>query len=172
MKNISVIELCINDEKDLYNKFTVSANNTSNKKINDKIIDYLMAETENTPIHDPLVISVKLFNKTDIEISRIEKMIKENITEKINSINKTLRRLRIYAIICTLIGMFLIGTIQFMHAVESRYPLNEFIIVMSWVFMWKAVEFMFFDKIKLRRDKRFFLKIYNAEIERNQDFQK
>ena len=167
MENIPTIELCINDEKDLYNKFTILGKDkpdASNAKINNDIIDYLMAETEKAPVHSSLVIAIKLQKEIVVGIDNIEKLIKESVIERISLINKTLRRFRIFAIISALIGMFLIGTTQFTHIIERRYSLNEFVIVMSWVFMWKAVELMFFDKMKYGRDKGLLLKIYISKI--------
>ena len=167
MRNKSIIELYINDEKDLYNKFTVSGKNKPpalHTKINDEIIDLIIAETENTPNKNSLAITINLCCQMNSEINAIEKMIKENIARRIDSINWTFKKYNIFIVISAFIGMFLIGVTQFLEVTERRFPLKEFIVVMSWVFMWKAVELIFFDKMKLRRKKRILLKIYHSEI--------
>jgi hypothetical protein len=62
------------------------------------------------------------------------------------------------------VGMALIGSTQIFTIASRRYSLNEFIIVMSWVFMWKAVELIFFERGKLIKEKAVLLKIFFAEI--------
>ncbi|AEF85768.1 hypothetical protein TREPR_3686 [Treponema primitia ZAS-2] len=168
--NKTKIKLCINNDMELYNHFTISINedksisNNGNGKINNEIIDYLIIETGNVPLKNSLIIAMETFKKINETIEFIEKLIKENIKEKLYIINKRIRNINRNSFILILIGMVLIGITQIFQIMERRYSLNEFVIVMSWVFMWKAVELIFFERVKLMKEKAILLKIFYSEI--------
>ena len=61
-------------------------------------------------------------------------------------------------------GMIIIGLTQIIPFIEKRYSLNELLIVMSWVFMWTAIDLIFFKRIELLREKKKYIKMYFSEI--------
>ena len=164
-KNKSFVELCINKEADLFNCFSMFGNSfTNNTKINDKIMDYIEAETRSIDIRDALIISVKIVDEIKYDLNFIEKLIKEYAERKILMLNKKIHKLNIHSFILAFIGMMLIGITHILRILEKRYSINEFIIVMSWVFMWKAVDLMVFDKTGILKEKGVLMKIYYSEI--------
>jgi hypothetical protein len=164
----TLIDLCINNENELYNHFSklnnviISKSNTI--KISNEIIEYLMAETEKIDQKDSLKIRIKVLEKQNIDIELIEKLIKENIKEKLSNLNKKIKRTNRISFILIFIGMILVGITQMFQFFEKRYSFNEFIVVMGWVFMWKAIELLFFERFKLIKEKRILMKIYFSEI--------
>jgi hypothetical protein len=168
--NKTKIKLCLNNNTELYNHFTISIKENQNfennlsGKINNNIIDYLIIETENISTNNSLIIAIEKFEKINETIEFIEKLIKENIKGKLYNIDKRIRKISRNSFILILIGMFLIGITQIFKIIERRYSFNEFVIVMSWVFMWKAVELIFFERIKLIKEKAILLKIFYSEV--------
>ena len=155
-KDKSYIELYINNEADLFNKYSIykkDAIMNNNLKINSEIIDYLINETKIMPIKNVLGINVKIAEKINCDTGSINKLIKDNIYEKITIIDRKIKKININSFILAWIGMMLIGITHIFHFFEQGYPLNEFIIVMSWVFMWKAVDLMFFERAELMKEK-------------------
>ena len=167
-KDKTKIELCINNETELYNHFSITntknAPEHTNAKINNEIINYLMEETKKIPRYNSLVIGIKTPDGSNFEIDFVKKLIKENIHEKLMIIDKKRRTINKKAFILTFIGMILIVAIHIFHFFESLYFLNEFIIVMSWVFMWKATELFFFKRAKRVREAIILMKIYFSEM--------
>ena len=164
-KNKSVINLYINNEIDLYNKYSYLNNDINNNPIiNNDIIDYLTGETENISFKNSLLISIKTVNTIFLNSDIIEKLIKENIYKKLSIINRRIKRLNVYSVVLALIGMLLIGITQISEFLTKEFPVREFIIVMSWVFMWKAVDIIFFEKTGILKSKRVLMKIYFSEI--------
>jgi len=166
--NKTKIEICLNNEMELYNRFSIldgeDVIKNENIKINNEIVDYIIMETEKIPKKNAVVINIKILNKTNDKIKIIEKLLKENINEKTMKIINQIKILNRNAWILLCIGLLLIGITQIFNISEKRYSINEFIIVMSWVFMWKAVEIFFFERIKLVKEKLKLLKIYYSEI--------
>ena len=158
------IILCINNFMELYNHFSITGNGNTIEtgKINNEIIDYLKIETKNIPKGNGLIISIKTGENEKIKL--IENLIKKNIKEQINRINEKIKKAHRNSFILAIIGIILIGTTQIFQIFEKRYSLNEFIMVMSWVFMWKAVEIFFFERVKLVKELRVLFKIYLSEI--------
>ena len=164
-KDKYIIELCIENEKDLYNNFSYLNNKYSdNVKINSDIIEYLIDEAENMPLKHSLMVSIKTTNAITQNVDFIEKIIKENIRCKLLIINKRIRRSNIHSLILALIGMFLIGITHIFGFITKQYSINEFIIVMSWVFMWKAVDLIFFEKAGMLKNRIVLAKIYFSEL--------
>jgi sRNA-binding carbon storage regulator CsrA len=164
----TLIDLCINSENELYNHFSKLDNviiaKADNAKINNEIIEYLIMETEKIDQRDSLKIGVKAPEKQDVAVEQIERLIKENINEKLSSLNGKIRRTNSIAFILIFIGMALVGVTQIFQVFENRYSFNEFIIVMGWVFMWKAIELLIFDRFKLIKEKAILMKIYYSKI--------
>jgi hypothetical protein len=166
--NRNIIELCINNGNELYNHFSRLNNQNiqknNNSKINNEIIDYLIKETEKFNQGNGIKIILRILEKQNIDINFVEKIIKENIDDKLTILNKKIKRTNKISLILIIIGMILIGITQVFQFFEKRYSFNELIIVMSWVFMWKAIELIFFERFKLMKEKRILIKIYYSEI--------
>ena len=164
-KDKYIVELCIESEKDFYNNFSYLSNRYNNNvKINSDIIEYLINETENMPLKHSLMISIKTSNLIIQNIDFIIKMIKENIYYKLSIINSRIKRLNVHSVILALIGMLLIGMTHIFGFITKQYSINEFIIVISWVFMWKAVDLIFFEKAGMLKKRKILAKIYFSEI--------
>ena len=166
-KDKSIVELYINNETDLFNKYSICKKDgiiNGNSKINNDIIEYLINETKMIPNKNRLKICFKIINEINYDSDFVNKMIKNNIFEKIVIIDKKIKKININSFVFAWIGMIFIGITQILQFIERRYPLNEFIIVMSWVFMWKAVDLMFFERAELMKEKGILLKIFFSEI--------
>ena len=165
-KNKYVIELCINSEIDLFNCYTFLFNEIKNEniKINEKIIDLLLEEVKDMPIGNSLIINVKLSDTVNCDINIIDKLIKDSIHSKIVTIRKKIKRLNLFSAFLAFFGMMLIGLTQVLNFFNKRFSINEFIIVMSWVFMWTAVDKFFFERPKLVKKMRKLLRIFYSEI--------
>ena len=164
-KSKSIIELCINSNDDFYNHFSTINNgnilNDPNLKISDEVVNYLIEEVKSIPKKNSIIINFKLTNKVNCEIEVIKNILKNNISCRILSTNNLIKKINISSIFMIFIGILLIGITQFIHKTHS---FNELIVVMSWVFMWKAIDFMFFEKSKLRRELFILKKIYFSSI--------
>jgi hypothetical protein len=172
MKDIiakSLIKIALNGEEQIYNRFTVIDGIDDDVKINDDIINYLYSAVENVPAKNKIAIEVFMPDKTADKLNIIEKLIKKHIADKISAINKQTVKFNRHSIILAFIGMFLIGISQVMQIMGRRHSLTEFIVVMSWVFMWKAVEIFFFDKMKIIKKRTNLTRIYNAEYQLYRD---
>jgi hypothetical protein len=161
-ENRTEIKLCINNDTELYNSFSNIKNGYG--KINDDVIDYLKNETEDIPKRHGVIITLELCEKTSEKMEIIEKLIKTKIEEKIRKVNEKVKKINRNSCILALLGMILIGATQVFQTLEKRYAFNELIIVMSWVFMWKAVELFFFERVSLIKEKAILMKIYYSKV--------
>jgi hypothetical protein len=160
----TTVEVCIRHETDLYNPFSVLNAVNDNAKINEAVIEYIVHETEKIPIENRLEIVIQSVEKVQNSVAFTEQRIKENVAEKIAAVSAGIRKACRNAILLATAGMVLIGSTQVFQLFEKRYALNEFIIVMSWVFMWKAVELFFFDRSKLMKKLGMLFKVYYSTL--------
>ena len=167
-KGKSIVGLYINNEMELYNNFSIMNTKYAfvnfNGKINHEIISYLTAETKKIPRENSLIVVIKIPEESNWEIDFIEKLIKENIHERLSVIEKKRRTLNRNALILALIGVVLMSVKHISHAFENLYSLNEFVVVMSWVFMWEATELFFFKRAKRVREAVILMKIYFSQM--------
>jgi hypothetical protein len=150
----NIIKVCINNETQIYNQFTLIKGMNDKVKINDEIINFLYEEIENSPKNNKTVIEFYAEGGFINTIKSMEKLIKDRISTKINIINVRIKKQKRNAIVLALVGMFLIGSTQVSQNLNRHISLHEFIIVISWVFMWKAIEIFFFEKMKLIKEKK------------------
>ena len=166
--NKSTILLCIDDESELYSRFSVLNGGNyppnSTARINEEIVEYLISEVKKIPHKNSAKIRINVTSKVESNIEHIEKLIQDNIREKMATANETIKRTNRNAFALAGTGMLLIALTQLSHFLISKYSLNEFIIVMSWVFMWKAVELFSFKRVEILRAKTNLAKIFYSEI--------
>ena len=165
-KDQKTIEVFINSEKDLYDHFSYmkSSRRDDKAKISEGLIKYLSAEAGKIQLKNPLKIIIRVPENLVSKTNPVRKLINASINEKLHKINKKVKRTNIFTFILALLGLLFIGSTQIIHLLERFYSLQEFVIVMSWVFMWKAVELFFFERIKIMRKKKILMQIYFAQI--------
>ena len=108
-KNV-VIRLCIGNEYDLYNKFTVLTDTNDrgenqDAKINSSIIEYLRNEAENIPAKTKLSITITIKEQHHLNSVYIENLIKTAILNKLLHIHIKLRKINFHSILLALAGI-------------------------------------------------------------------
>jgi hypothetical protein len=76
-------------------------------------------ETENIPMKNGLIISIKISRETNGEIKLIENIIKKHIQKELLKVNERIRQANRNALVFTIIGMFLIVITQFYRIIEK-----------------------------------------------------
>jgi len=164
--NRTAIELCINNKMELYDHFSVlkESDYYCAGKINREIVDYLINGTDTIPRKNALTVSVRAPENSSCDIALVEKLIKDAARDKMLAARKKIKKETRNSVVLAFFGMLLIGLTQIFHFLDQRISFHEFIIVMSWVFMWKAVELWFFERTKLIKENRTLMKIHYAEV--------
>lgn len=99
----------------------------------------------------------------DISIPKAKKEIFEQdlisyITKDLYNINKKKEELNSVTLLLFLLGILSLGLY---YAIFKRYILSDFLIIISWVFIWSTVEKMIFEKPVLKRKRIKLLMLLN-----------
>jgi len=163
------VRLHINNESDLYNKFSLGicddeGEGSVNPEINPELIDYLQKKAFDMPRIYGIKIELRVKGKSSQELAEIRELIKTEIRKKIFRTNVALFRMRRQSVILVL-GAFVPLTVQhFFSQFIQRYALTEFFLVVAWVFMWKAVELFFFDHKDTAKERTALRRILKADF--------
>ena len=163
--NEKTIILHINDERELYGKFSCPAGNAAgliDAEINPEIIDYLEKEAEDIPVFFNMKINLDITGMSSEKYGRAEDMIKTAVLYRIQKANIKLSKNRWGSIMMILAGFIPLTLQQILSSLVTRYALREFLLVVSWVFLWKAVEQIFFERKKIIMEKHALRKILNS----------
>jgi hypothetical protein len=163
MARETIIRLFINDERDLYEKFSFYSEGSNiisagTAKINDEVIGFLAKETESTPLHSEFIVQVRMREKTETGQRAAEDSIKNAVFNELKKTETSLKKIMKKSVILVFAGIFPLALQQILSVTAPRFVLKEFLLVMAWVFMWKAIELLFFErpqyikrKIRLRK---------------------
>jgi hypothetical protein len=168
-KNVNTITLCINTETQIFNKFTMfdkeiaEINWKTITRIDNELIEYLKSEVENVPIGNNIKIDIIVKQNMVNKVIEVENLIKENIQLCIKELDIKTKNIGRQSFFLILIGLISIALTQFSQFLENTFSFKELVIVMSWVFMWKAIELLFFERRKLVKEKLKLLKMYYCE---------
>ena len=143
MKNIIVN---IREESDLYEKY--------NNNLSKDLINYLIEEAS---VKDDIKITIS----TNINIKKIDVLLKEGIINAYNNSKKLDKYLDNKQII-----FFIIGIIFLIISTFIKYSvLNEIIIIAGWVAIWEVVDIALNIDSKQKVNRKLMNKLINSEIE-------
>lgn len=161
-EDYAVIDLEINHESDIYQKFTM----LSRRRISQEIMNHLEENAKYVPLYKPLLINVTRPHQT-IEadlLKTIELMVERSLTKRIIDLTVNIKQIKILSTLMVLFGLTaMMISILLSERYLNLFIINEVFYISSWVFVWKAVEGFLFDLRKTTEQKYKLLQIYSAD---------
>jgi len=165
------IKLYINNEADLYEKFSYPADSGETagrtdfaSEIDPAIIAYLEKKTAAVPVYSDFEIELHIRDAGKEKHRIAADAIKAYVIGQLAETEITLAKINRNSIMLILAGILPLAMQQMFTKVISRYFMSEFLLVMTWVFMWKAVELLFFGRPELAKKRSVLKKIYRADF--------
>jgi len=163
-----IVKLYINNEDDLYNKFTFSGYNKGTvpdgAEINPQIIEYLLNETRDLLQFIGVSPEIRVNGISENELEKVEELIRTEIKKRILKINIKLFKMKHQSIILLLGAIVPLTIQQIFSQFIARYALKELFLVMAWVFIWKAVELIFFERKEITKEKNVLKRLLKSEF--------
>jgi hypothetical protein len=156
------IRLMLSSEMEMYSRFSFA----SRQRINREIMDYIEDQVRNIPLYQPLKIVVKYVSgKAERNLNILEQMYRRYVMHKMIDLEHDLRRNRRLIIIMLVFGLVSLAILYAITNIIDLFPVTQLLIIVSWVFIWKAAEGYFFDR-KILLDRKFkFIQLYLAIFE-------
>jgi hypothetical protein len=139
---------------------------TRGAHINTDIIDYLFKETENTPFLNKIIINVAFPSLTIEKRDALKLLINNYIGREISYMRVRKKSRTVFALIMAAIGLFFFSVKIIFPAIFSKYSLNDISVIAGWVFIWRAVEQLFFRPDNYKRKLKL-LHLFSAEYKQS-----
>jgi hypothetical protein len=167
----SIIKLCIKNEYQIFDTYSVSEKDTSvcgkTSRINNEILEYLKREIDREPLHTKIVVEVEMPKITDEVVGVIKGMVTNTIKVTINELSKENMRLKITSLLLAAGGIVTLALLHLLPSIINKYALHEFFVIISWVFIWRSVELFFFRRSEIKLTTIKLIQLYIAEYRRN-----
>jgi hypothetical protein len=160
------IRLCLADEKQMADPYTLSNKNILEDdgiRINKNIIEYLLGEIPDPPMNGKIVIEVAMPSINDEKLNHLKTLINNHVQQAIEKILLENKKHNFSTFLLTVFGMVVISIINIFPNMVDRYFLHELLIIVSWVFLWRAVELFFFMRANNNLQKVKLIRLYSAE---------
>lgn len=156
----AIVDIAVADLDDFYSPYSPKGY----KLLNPEMVEYIDEYAKGIPISQELTLRISAENQSVEAKERIEKTIRRTYAEKIANINEDLQRNLLSSIIFMIIGLiFLVGVI-ITSAFKFSDVIYEVLDIISWVFIWEAVDVFFMERHKKRVEKIKYSKLAVAEI--------
>jgi hypothetical protein len=156
------VKLVLTEESNLCSRFCATGT-----VVDEEIIEYLERAVEYIPIKYPVDILVSTAHKGSGVIEKLRELVNKNVYSRLLAANHDLKRNGLISLVLAVIGLLMLG-LQAFFASRFDIPMsNEFLLIISWVFIWKAVETFFFDRQKKRLAYFKLMQLYMAEYHKD-----
>lgn len=130
--------------------------------VKEGIIDYLERAIAYITIKSPVNIEVSAERNAREKVRKLKELVMGNVYTRLIAANRDLRRNTLIAIGLAFFGLLLLALQVFITNSFDSPVGNEFLLVICWVFLWRAVEIYFFDGQK-KVDYLKLMQLYLAE---------
>jgi Na+/citrate or Na+/malate symporter len=128
-------------------------------------MQYIEDQARYVPLYNPLVIRIERHENTPQTTSNVEEAIKENLKNRVieKQIEMTMKKREF--VIFMVLGMAVFTVKALLGNIISNPSINEILIIIAWVFIWRSVETLYFERRKLRNEKLKLIQVYIAKYQ-------
>jgi hypothetical protein len=152
------VKLVLTEDSNICSRFCATGT-----VVDEEIIEYLERAIEDIPIKYPVDILVSAAHKGPGLIGQLKELVNIHVYSRLLAAKHDLKRNGLISLVLAIVGLLMLGLQAFF---SSRFDIpmsNEFLLIISWVFLWKAVETYFFDRQKKRLAYFKLMQLYMAE---------
>ena len=159
LKNIKTgITLRLIKSDEIYEKYS----NHRDKQISHEILEYIEDQVKYIPVYSQLTITIESDENNVVKIEDVENAVKNHlrvgIIEKQIEMAQNLKEF----IALLVLGVASFGVKAIINKYISNASINEILLIVAWVFIWRAVETFYFERKKIRKDKLKLIQLYMA----------
>jgi hypothetical protein len=131
--------------------------------VDEEIIEYLERSIEYIPIKYPVDILVSSTKKGSEVIEKLKELVKNDAYARLLAANHDLKRNILISLVLAVFGLLMLGLQAFLSNPVNIPMSDQFLLIISWVFIWKAVETYLFDRPKKKLAYLKLMQLYLAE---------
>lgn len=150
------------DKNDIVSKFSCGDNAT----ITSEFSNFLKENTEDLDIEKSLNLKIHSNNEfSNEDKSQIKLAIRNHYTKTLSDVNKRLYQNKAECIILSILSVIFMLIYVVSKFFDPYEISSELILIIVWVFMWRAIENIAFERRELRKRAIKLYRLLNARIE-------
>ena len=144
-----IIQIGLKNVEDFFNPYSYK----DYELVNTELLDFIYTNEKTIPISESITLEINTecpVNKDDQQ--RIKETLKRQHAEDVIVVNKKLKQNFLSGIINFLLGVLILAGTLFLENNEffmSNVLINTLMII-AWVFVWKAIEQLFIERVRLK----------------------
>ena len=128
-----------------------------------ELLEYIEKEAWAIPLSTRIRIEFELKKGVSSTAEVIAELIRQDLRERIQGLRETMRRLMRRSLWLTLVGILIFAVETIMPQWSNPGAIHEMLIIMCWVFIWKAVESFFFERRSAMLERMRLVHLYMAD---------
>ncbi|MDR1785149.1 MAG: putative ABC transporter permease [Spirochaetaceae bacterium] len=163
------VRLCVKTEEALLAPYASTpgiALTDVSARINPAIVEYLLAEIADVPVHNKIIVEVSAGDTGtlgDEKLAALRGLLCAETGKQAARIMRENRRLRLSAAVMFAAGLLFISAKALFPSLSAKFSLDELRIIAGWVFVWRGVENLSFTLVSNNRRKMKLLQLFQAE---------
>lgn len=134
----------------------------SGEDLNQELSDFIINKAKFVPINKE--IKLKLYTEKITDKGNIENAIKNNFKKKYIETQNEIKKNTLFAFAMFIVGLFSLAILLLMHRFFYNVYTEVILEIVTWVFIWEAVDAFFLKRLGLKREATIYLKLYLAEM--------
>ena len=156
---IETINIKIKSEEELYSGY----NYDRNEVLNPALGDFLLEKAESLPAKSKL--RLKFFSDVNIKEHELFSAIKNKFKGEFENYQRKLKKTALFSLVVLILGILFLG-LFILEEMFFQTPILSIILeIVSWVFIWEAVDAFFLQRSSLKEKRLQMARIYDAEME-------
>lgn len=151
------INIKVDDNEQIFSAYDYD----NNEKLKTELSDFIYDKAKYAINQD---IEIKIHSKNKLNESEVKDAIKNHYKKEYIETKKLMKQNLIFSVVMFGLGLLSLTFLLLMNAFfynEYVYIISE---IVTWVFVWEAVDSFFLERASLKRKRITFLKIYSADI--------
>lgn len=131
--------------------------------VRQELLEYIEKEARAIPLSTRIRIEFELGEDVSSSVESIAELVGKDLRERIQGLRETMRRLMRRSLVLMVVGILIFAVETIMPQWSESGAIHEMLIIMCWVFIWKAVESFFFERRSAMLERMRLVHLYMAE---------
>ena len=167
-KNSCLIECNVGKPENIFSVFDTAKNRSISADFN----NFLMEQAEIIPMEYGITLKMHVQKDfSEVQENQVKTAIKNHFSFQITKDKLTSNKNNFFASMMYFVGFILLLCVPFINMIETTFPLTECFLIMIWFCVWEATGMTVLNNGQLKKNQINKLRLYNAKIVFERDFE-
>lgn len=155
----AIINIKVDNDSQIFSRY----NYESNEKLNPELSEFIYDKARFVPASKN--IRLKIYSKENVDEKDVETAIKNNYKKDYIAVRNEIKRNLIFSISMLIAGIIFFAFLLVMHKYFYNAYLGIIVEIITWVFIWEAVDAFFLQRLRLKHKRNVLLNLYTSQID-------